>query len=138
VRAQVTGAGKGIGRELCKLLAACGAKVVALSRTQSDLDSLCAEIEGCEAFVCDLSDTSAVAASMEAVLAAGPCPLLVNNAAIAINGPFLEASTEDFDSLFAINVRAVMQVSQILAKAMIEAGGGGVRLSCSKHLYATN
>ena len=49
------------------------------------------------------------------------------NAAIAINGPFLEASTDDFDTLYAINVRSVMQVSQILAKAMIAAGGGGVR-----------
>ena len=125
---QVTGAGKGIGRELCKLLAACGAKVVALSRTQSDLDSLSAEIDGgCETFVCDLGDAAAVAAAAEAVLAAGPCPLLVNNAAIAINGPFLEASTDDFDTLYAINVRSVMQVSQILAKAMIAAGGSGVR-----------
>ena len=124
----MTGAGKGIGRELCKLLAACGAKVVALSRTQSDLDSLSAEIDGgCETFVCDLGDAAAVAAAAEAVLAAGPCPLLVNNAAIAINGPFLEASTDDFDTLYAINVRSVMQVSQILAKAMIAAGGGGVR-----------
>ena len=124
----MTGAGKGIGRELCKLLAACGAKVVALSRTQSDLDSLSAEIDGgCETFVCDLGDAAAVAAAAKAVLAAGPCPLLVNNAAIAINGPFLEASTDDFDTLYAINVRSVMQVSQILAKAMIAAGGGGVR-----------
>ena len=124
---QVTGAGKGIGRELCKLLVACNAKVVALSRTQTDLDSLCAEIEGCETFVCDLADASAVTASIKAVLDAGPCQLLVNNAAIAINGPFLEARTEDFDSLFAINVRAVMQVSQLLATAMIDAGSGGVR-----------
>jgi L-xylulose reductase len=37
-RALVTGAGKGIGREVCKLLAACNAKVVGLSRTLADLE----------------------------------------------------------------------------------------------------
>ena len=39
-RALVTGAGKGIGREIATVLAQCGAQVIALSRTQSDLDSL--------------------------------------------------------------------------------------------------
>ncbi|MEP6988004.1 MAG: SDR family NAD(P)-dependent oxidoreductase, partial [Chloroflexota bacterium] len=45
-RALVTGAGKGIGREIVKVLTECGAEVVAISRTQSDLDSLKAET-GC-------------------------------------------------------------------------------------------
>lgn len=106
--------------------------MVALSRTQSDLDSLSAEIDGgCEAVVCDLGDAAATQAAVEGVLAAGPCSLLINNAAIAINGPFLEATTADFDQLFAVNVRSVMQVSQLIAKAMIEAGGGGAIVNVS-------
>ena len=43
-RALVTGAGKGIGREIAILLSQCGAEVVAIARTQSDLDALSAEI----------------------------------------------------------------------------------------------
>ncbi|GIX71453.1 l-xylulose reductase, partial [Caerostris darwini] len=39
-RALVTGAGKGIGRAMALKLAECGAEVVAVSRTQSDLDAL--------------------------------------------------------------------------------------------------
>lgn len=39
-RALVSGAGKGIGRQIAILLAECGADVVAVSRTASDLESL--------------------------------------------------------------------------------------------------
>ena len=40
----ITGAGKGIGRACAQLMAARGAEVVAISRTQSDLDSLKSDI----------------------------------------------------------------------------------------------
>jgi NAD(P)-dependent dehydrogenase (short-subunit alcohol dehydrogenase family) len=42
---------------------------------------------------------------MTGVLAAGAVELLVNNAAIAINGPFMDAKTDDFDKIYAVNVR---------------------------------
>lgn len=45
-RALVTGAGKGIGRDVSKSLYACGAEVIAVSRTQSDLDTLVQECPG--------------------------------------------------------------------------------------------
>lgn len=45
-RALVTGAGKGIGRDVAKALCKCDAKVFALSRTKSDLESLATECPG--------------------------------------------------------------------------------------------
>ena len=51
----ITGAGKGIGRETALLLAGKGAKIVALSRTSADLDSLRDEID-CTAITVDLAD----------------------------------------------------------------------------------
>ena len=54
----ITGAGKGIGRETARLMAARGASVVAVSRTESDLDSLAAEI-GCATVAVDLADADA-------------------------------------------------------------------------------
>lgn len=53
--ALVTGAGKGIGRDVCLLLHQCGASVVALSRTKEDLELLKEEI-GCEIIVANLED----------------------------------------------------------------------------------
>ncbi len=87
-RALVTGAGRGIGREIATLLAASGATVVALGRGAGDLATLAAET-GAETIVADLAD---VAATREAVAQAGPIDLLVNNAGITILQPFLETT----------------------------------------------
>ena len=126
-RALVTGAGKGIGRVIASQLRECGAEVVALSRTPSDLDSLKDEI-GCETLVADLADADA---ARKAADAAGPIDLLVNNAGVAILEKFLDVTVEGFDQTFAINVRAVVIVSQVVARGMIERGGGGAIVNVS-------
>jgi NAD(P)-dependent dehydrogenase (short-subunit alcohol dehydrogenase family) len=126
-RALVTGAGKGIGREIAILLAEHGAEVVALSRTQADLDSLREEIH-CEIICADLADGSAAKHAAEA---AGRIDLLVNNAGVALLQPFLEVSVENFDQTMAINVRAVLIISQIIARGMIERGQGGAIVNLS-------
>ena len=126
-RALVTGAGKGIGREIALLLSACGAEIVALSRTQADLDSLCDEIS-CETLICDLANASQAARAAEA---AGPIDLLVNNAGISIPQAFLESSPEAFDQTMAVNVRSALIVSQIIARGMIVRGEGGAIVNLS-------
>ncbi|XP_068119749.1 L-xylulose reductase [Hyperolius riggenbachi] len=121
-RALVTGAGKGIGRELVKALRKVGAQVIALSRSSEDLQSLAKECPGVETICVDLGDWSATEAALKSI---GPVDLLVNNAAIAIIEPFLEVTQESFDKSFAVNVRAAILVSQIVARQMIERGVGG-------------
>ena len=136
-RALVTGAGKGIGREIAGLLAQCGAEVVALSRTQLDLDSLAAEI-GCRTITADLADaTQAVRATREAE-AVGPIDCLVNNAGISIPQSLLETTPEAFDRTMAVNVRAVLLVTQVVARGMIARGRGGsvVNLSSQASMAA--
>lgn len=56
----------------------------------------------------------------EVLSALPPMHGLVNNAGISTLSSFLEASPEDFDRIFACNVRAALNVSQIFAKKMIE------------------
>ncbi|MFK7602808.1 SDR family oxidoreductase [Deinococcus sp. SM5_A1] len=126
-RALVTGAGKGIGREIVALLAGCGAEVVALSRDSGDLASLRAET-GCEVIVVDLADANA---ARQSAWEAGPVDLLVNNAGISILQSFLDTTPEAFDRTQAVNVRAAMIVGQVVARGLIERGAAGAIVNVS-------
>lgn len=85
----------GIGRALAKKLVACGAHVIALSRTKKHLDSLVAEEPSIQAICVNLSDWNATRTALQNLDV--PVHGLINNAAIAILEPFLEASEEHFD-----------------------------------------
>ncbi|XP_073092228.1 carbonyl reductase [NADPH] 2 [Manis javanica] len=122
LRALVTGAGKGIGRDTVKALHASGARVVAVSRTNADLVSLSKECPGVEPVCVDLGDWEATERALGSV---GPVDLLVNNAAVALLQPFLETTKEVFDRSFSVNLRSVFQVSQIVARGMISRGAPG-------------
>ncbi|XP_072882191.1 L-xylulose reductase-like isoform X1 [Hemitrygon akajei] len=121
-RALVTGAGKGIGRATAKALLACGAEVIAVTRTQSDLDSLVQECPKMLTICVDLGNWEATENALKDV---GPVDLLVNNAAVSILEPFLEVTQEAVDKTFNINVKAVLHVGQIIAKGMKCRGSGG-------------
>jgi L-xylulose reductase len=120
-RVLVTGAGKGIGREIATMLHRFNAKVVALSRTETDLERLKEEID-CETIVAELGDPDS---ARRAAQQAGKIDHLVNNAAIAILEPFLKTTVEGWDKTMAVNLRAVMILSQVVAKQMIERGVAG-------------
>ncbi|EDL34797.1 L-xylulose reductase isoform 2 [Mus musculus] len=127
-RALVTGAGKGIGRSTVLALKAAGAQVVAVSRTREDLDDLVRECPGVEPVCVDLADWEATEQALSNV---GPVDLLVNNAAVALLQPFLEVTKEACDTSFNVNLRAVIQVSQIVAKGMIARGVPGAIVNVS-------
>jgi|EP01047_Picozoa_sp_COSAG01_P046666 L-xylulose reductase len=120
--ALVTGAGKGIGRDTAVLLSKCQAHVIALSRCEQDLRALQEEI-ACETICVDLEDSTATKAALAEI---GRVDLLVNNAAIALNEPFFDVSVENFDKCFAVNVRSVMVVTQIIARGMATRGSGSI------------
>ncbi len=123
----ITGAGKGIGRETARMLASRGAHIVALSRTQADLESLEDEI-GSTSIVADLEDAEAARAAAKTAL---PADYLVNCAGINILQPFLDVTVEAFDKIQAVNVRAAMILAQEYARVRIAAGGGGAIVNVS-------
>ncbi|RUS69797.1 hypothetical protein EGW08_022443, partial [Elysia chlorotica] len=137
-RALVTGAGKGIGRDIAKALVKGGAKTVAISRTEADLASLkteCPEIETC---CVDLSDWSKARVAVEAL---GHFDLLVNNAGVSRVGPFLDVKEEDIDLCnqtfqicnyhFYSKIHNFFILAQVVAKSMVakKSGGSIVNLS---------
>lgn len=111
----ITGAGKGIGRETARFLASKGASIVALSRTQEDLDSLRDEIGGTMIAV-DLADAEAARAAAREGL---PAELLVNCAGINVLQSFVDVTVDAFDLVHAVNTRAAMIVAQEYARARI-------------------
>ena len=126
-RALVTGAGKGIGRAIARDLAARGARVVALSRSAGDLESLRSEID-CETVVCDLAD---LAATRQAAMAALPVDYLVNNAGTTELTSFLETTLDEFDHIMTVNTKAPMVIAQIVAGDMIARGHKGAIVNVS-------
>ena len=116
-RVIVTGAGKGIGREISSHLTELGAKVIAVSRSAVDLVSLREQI-GCETITADLAD-------------AEHARMLVNNAGISIPQPAMQTTIDAFDRTIAINVRAAMIFSQIFAGNLIRRGKGGAIVNVS-------
>ncbi|RWX14661.1 SDR family oxidoreductase [Rhizobium leguminosarum] len=123
----VTGAGKGIGREIVRMLVERGALVVALTRSAADVEAL-QEESGCRAIQVDLADADA---TREAVIAALPADFLVNCAGTTELQPFLETTVEAFDRLVAVNTRAPMIVAQEYARSLIKEGRKGAIVNVS-------
>ena len=127
-RVLITGAGRGIGRALALRVVACGGHVIAMSRTQDTLDTLKAECPPVETVTCDLSDWEATRAAVEAL---GPVHCLVNNAGTNFLNKFLDVTQAEYDDIMNINLKAVINVSQVVARGMIARGEGGAIVNIS-------
>ena len=125
--ALVTGATSGIGRAVALRLAADGATVIAVGRSAQRGEDVVAAIEragGQARFVsADISDPKAVQALAED---AGEVDILVNNAGLAWWGPTDQLAVEDFDALFATNVRGPFFLVAAFAPGMARRGEGSI------------
>ena len=126
-RALITGGGRGIGREIAVLLDSLGAKVVVIDRIEEDMKALKQDIE-CETIRAELTDPTAAKKAAEQAL---PIDLLINCAGVVILEPFLDTTIENFNETINVNVRAMMIVSQIVARNMIERKSGGAIVNIS-------
>lgn len=115
-RALVTGAGGGIGRATALKLAEMGAEVFALSKTLSNLESLKQQCPNINIICVDLENWND---AREAVKKITPIHLLVNNAAYCTLTHFLEATPESFDKMFDINVKAILNITQVVAGDLV-------------------
>lgn len=114
----VTGASRGIGREICVALAREGVRVILLSRKSSDLDQTLAEVRAVSpesyATPCDLGDADAIENAVQAVLARGVLLNgIVHNAGdIHPIKPLLEADVADWTRSMMVNLVGVQHLTQ--------------------------
>lgn len=119
--AVITGAGKGIGRATAVLLAERGVEVVAISRTQADLDGLAAEI-GCRVIAADLGERAVAHATM---IKAGRADYLVNCAGTNVPQSVTDLTDDAYDIVMNINLHAALICAHHFAKHAINAQTGG-------------
>jgi len=127
----VTGAGRGLGHGVARGLAAHGATVLAVARTESELAELAATVRAAggriETFVADLAQPAAISALAEQALARhGRVDALVNNAAILRLTPFLDLPAAAFDETIAVNLLAPVRLTRALLPAMLDRGAGAI------------
>ncbi len=129
--ALVTGASKGIGLDICRVLADAGADVVAVGRDLEGLEEARSAVETagrrCLVVEADLSTVEGCdKAAREALAHAGTIDILINNAGIALIDPLLDATAARFDETMAVNLRAPFLLAQALAPKMIEKKAGKI------------
>jgi NAD(P)-dependent dehydrogenase (short-subunit alcohol dehydrogenase family) len=119
----VTGAGRGLGREIVKSLAMGGARVIAVARTEADLGILANEHPGqIETWVEDVTSMN-LPKRIEALPALDG---LVNNAGSNRPEPFVDVSAENLDHLLNLNVRSAFLVAQASARVMQKSRRGSI------------
>jgi len=129
-RALVTGGARGIGSAIALALAENGADVaftyqVSVGKAKAVADTIEAQGRRAVAIQADSADPQAIARSVEqAVAALGGLDILVNSAAIGLNGMIADIDVAEYQALMDINVRAPV----LFAKAVIPHLGAGGRI----------
>lgn len=132
----VTGASSGIGRACALALAACGADLILLARSEPALTEVRAKIEDqyhaqVQTVVTDLTATRV---TRERIAALPRLDGLVNNAGHNVPQVLEDVDEGSFDSIFALNVKAAFFVAQACAAKFREGGRGGAIVNVSSQM----
>ena len=130
----VTGGGRGLGKAFCLGLAAEGAKILAATNEPVGLDQAVEEVRQlgteCESLLVDVtSDEDMKKMARYAMDRFGRIDILINNAALyygLTRKPFHEISTDEWDTVMAVNVKGLWLSTKAVYPYMKEAGKGKI------------
>jgi NAD(P)-dependent dehydrogenase (short-subunit alcohol dehydrogenase family) len=127
----VTGAAGGIGREICRQLLACGARVAMLDRDEAlllgtvrALEAEGGEVRGIVADVTELASLQAAADQVQAHW--GECQLLVNNAAALYADAIMDIALDKWNQLLSVNLTGYLLSAQVFGRQMVSQGRGSM------------
>ncbi|MEU1162831.1 SDR family NAD(P)-dependent oxidoreductase [Streptomyces sp. NPDC005921] len=125
--ALVTGGGGPLGRAFALALAGAGARVILVGRNEQALAEAAAKVgEAARTAVCDVADPASVRA-LAGELADEDVSVLVNNAGVAGPvRPLVDIEPDEWDDVFAANVRGVYLVCRAFLPPMLAAGRGDI------------
>ena len=134
-RALVTGASRGVGLAAAVALAQAGAAVTLVARSESELKSVCAEMQAegakCDYLVLDVTDSQAVNKQLGA---RGPFQILVNNAGMNRPKELVQLEDDDIDAVLNLNVKAAFYVTRVVTKGLLAAGLPGSVINVSSQM----
>jgi 3-oxoacyl-[acyl-carrier protein] reductase len=124
----VTGASRGIGREIAQQFAAQGARVACVATTLAGAQGTVDVIgDTARAYAADVSETESVEALFKAIIDDfGQVDVLVNNAGITKDQLVLRMKDEDWDRVIAVNLRGTFLCTRAALKPMIKARYGRI------------
>ncbi len=126
--AVVTGAGRGLGRELSRALVREGVQVAGIGRDTGSLEMLAAELgNSFLPVLADVADAEAVAKAFRDIKAAtGPITVLINNAAVYPRRDILDETPESFARTININLMGVFHCCHAALPDMLDKGYGRI------------
>ncbi|XP_043475345.1 estradiol 17-beta-dehydrogenase 8 [Leptopilina heterotoma] len=129
----VTGAGSGIGKATCRILAREGAKVIATDKNLKAAEQTASFLEGSGhlAMTIDVSETDSVERALKMCINhfSKPPNVVVNSAGITRDNFLLKMDVDDFNEVLKVNLQGTFNISKYAANQMIESGvanGGSI------------
>lgn len=128
----VTGAGRGIGKEIARRLVAAGAKVAVVSRSEGSCGASAAELNAmgpgsAKAYAVDIADFAAVGDMGKQITEdLGPVSILVNNAGVTRDGLFLRMKEEDWDSVLTTNLKGAFNAVKAVQRQILKQPGARI------------
>jgi len=130
--AVVTGAGRGIGEAIAKTLAAGGARVAVVSRTEANAEKTAQAINASHpgaatAYAVDVADFTAVQELAAAIIEQlGRVDILVNNAGVTRDGLSMRMSSEDWDVVVDTNLKGAFNFIRAVQRPMAKQRSGRI------------
>jgi NAD(P)-dependent dehydrogenase (short-subunit alcohol dehydrogenase family) len=124
----VTGASSGIGRSAAEMLVQRGARVAIFARSAEKLEAIAAthadRMIAIAGDVADLASIERLFATTESRF--GHCDVLINNAGMIDPAPLVDTTLEQWERMFAVNVRSAFLASRRALPSMIRRGRGAI------------